>query len=247
MNYAVCALQGPTFVKDALERCLGLVELVREDRRAESVVLGVVAVLHAMRGDRTDALEASARSRANLVDLGMSLSSISTVIETSRVLMLIGDPAGAELELRQAHDAVEQMGESYLRSTLACYLAKALWVLGRRDEADHFASVAEEFADADDVDSQVIWRTIRARVLADAGQADSAVELAQGAVARAAGTDDIDLQGDALRALAEVHAAIGNEEAREPALRQALDLYERKGDEAQAASIRSWRVEGQPA
>jgi len=247
VNYAVCALRGPTEAGEALARCLELIERIRDDRRAEAVVLGIVGVLHAMVGHPAEAREASARSRANLIDLGMSISAVSTANESSRVLLLDGNALAAEQDLRSAHDTVAEMGETYLRSSLAGSLAHVLWILGRHDESDHFASIAEEFADADDVDSQVVWRTIRAKLLAERGRADEAVEMAASAVAKSAETDDIDQQADTYRDLAEVYALIGDEQAEGPAVQQALQRYERKGDVVQTARMRARLVNASPA
>jgi tetratricopeptide (TPR) repeat protein len=246
-NYSVCALHGPTAVDEALERCVRLLDAVRDDRKAESVVLSVLSVLYAMNGDAVQAHEAAARSRADLADLGMSVTGASTTIETSRVDMLVGDPAAAEQDLRRDHDVLAAVGESYARSSLAGLLAHALWALGRYDEADRYASIAEELADPDDVDSQVIWRSVKAKLLARRDDAARAIELAESARAMAATTDDIDRQADVLRDLAEVYALIGDEQAEGPALRQALELYERKGNRAQAGRIRLRLTEASPA
>jgi hypothetical protein len=63
----------------------------------------------------------------------------------------------------------------------------------------------------------------------------------------AATTDDIDRQADVLRDLAEVYSLIGDEQAEGPVLRQALELYERKGNRAQAGRIRLRLTEASPA
>ncbi len=238
VNYSVCALHGPTNVDDALTRCEELVEAVRDDRKAEAVVLSVLAVLYAMRCDAELARNAAARSRANLVDLGMSMTGASTSIESTRVEILSGNATAAEQDLRRDYNTLAAMGETYFRSTLAGLLAHTLWGLGSFEEASRFATIAEELADADDVDSQVIWRTVRAKLLAHSGRMDEAVSLAEGAVTKAAETDDIDRQADALRDLAEVRSIAGDGGAAGHALRQAIELYERKGDEAQAARTR---------
>jgi ATP/maltotriose-dependent transcriptional regulator MalT len=246
VNYSVCALHGPTTVEAAIARCRELVETVRDDRKAEAVVLSVLGVLFAMRGESDAAKDASARSRADLADLGMSITGASTTIDSSRAQMLSGDPAAAERDLRRDHDALAAIGETYYRSSLAGLLAHALWALERYDEADRYANIAEELADPDDVDSQLIWQTVRAKLLARVGRSTEGLAIARAAVASAAATDDIDRQADTLRDLAEVHALAGDEQSEGPALKQALELYERKGNEAQASRIRVRLAEASP-
>src|SRR6185437_11432166 len=216
VNYSVCALHGPTSVEDALVHCTELLAAVEDDRKAEAIVLSVLGVLHAMRGDTERARDAATRSRADLIDLGMSVTGASTSIETSRVEMLLGNAAAAEQELRRDHDILASMGETYFRSSLAGLLAHALWAQDLVDEAARYAAIAEELADPDDADSQVIWRSVRAKLLARAGEADAAVVLAESAVAKAAETDDIDRQADAHRDLAEVFGLIGDEQREGP-------------------------------
>ena len=246
VNYSICALHGPTTVEEALARCEALVEAVHEDRKAEAVVLSVLAVLYAMNGESDRARGAAADGRANVADLTMSMTGASTSIESTRVEMLNGEAAAAERDLRRDYDTLASMGETYFRSSVAGLLAHALWSLERFSEADQFAQVGEELADPDDVDSQVIWRTVRAKLLARDGRVDEAVALAEGAVAMAGETDDVDRQADAQRELAAVHALAGREGAEGPPLREALRLYERKGDIVQAARVRD-RLVASPA
>ncbi|MEP6638682.1 MAG: AAA family ATPase [Chloroflexota bacterium] len=238
VNYSICALHGPTTVEEALARCEELVEAVREDRKAEAVVLSVLAVLYAMRGDSKRARETAARGRANVADLTMSMTGASTSIESTRIEMLNGEAAAAERDLRRDYDTLTSMGETYFRSSVAGLLAHALWALERFAEADEFAQIGEELSDPDDVDSQVLWRTIRAKLLARDGHVDEAIALAEGAVAWARETDDLDQQADALRDLAAVQALAGRQQGEGPPLREALRLYERKGDVVQAARVR---------
>ena len=99
-------------------------------------------------------------------------------------------------------------------------------------------NVAEELADPDDVDSQVIWRSARAKLLARQGRANEAILIAQQAVELASTTDDIERQADALRDLAAALEIAGRPHDEGPSLRKALHLYERKGDVVQAGRIR---------
>src|SRR5205823_3633607 len=109
---------------------------------------------------------------------------------------------------------------------------------GRHEEALQLSRESEELGGADDVITQVYWRTARARALSRLGHVDEGEALARGAVARARATDNIDVIAHTLDALAETVRAAGRDvEARE-AQAEALSLYERKGNVVMAGRAR---------
>ena len=69
------------------------------------------------------------------------------------------------------------------------YLAQVLLLTGRDREADRLARRCAALATDDDASPQVIWRQVRARVLARRGDAQRAVELGREAVEIAMTTD----------------------------------------------------------
>jgi class 3 adenylate cyclase/tetratricopeptide (TPR) repeat protein len=238
VGYATTALLGPTPVTEALATCERLVADVSGDRKAESVILGVLAQLHAMRGEFEQARELYRRAAAMLADLGPSVTSSTLSTESSRVEALAGDFAAAERELRRDDGALAAMGERYYRSTVDALLAQVLVTIGNLDEAETFSRQAEELADADDVSSQVFWRTARGRIFARAGRAAEGEALAREAVELARGTVDIALLAGALADLAEIVTLAGREHEAGPPLREALALYERKEDATSVARVR---------
>jgi tetratricopeptide (TPR) repeat protein len=238
MGYATTALHGPTPVSEALATCERLAVEVEGDRKAESVVLGVLAQLRAMTGDFDLARTLYRRAAAILADLGPSVTSASLSTESSRVEALAGDFEAAERELRRDDLALAAMDERLYRSTVDGLLAQVLVTLGNLEEAAAFDRLAEELADPDDVSSQVFWRTARARGLVRSGDPVAAEALALGAVEMARATVDTSLLAGALVDLAEVLSVAGRENETEPPLREALALYERKGDVTSATRVR---------
>jgi class 3 adenylate cyclase/tetratricopeptide (TPR) repeat protein len=230
LDYTYSTLHGTTPVADALVQSEEYVEYVRTNRIAEAILLGVMAQLHAMQGRFETARDMYVRSREIVADLGPTSMAASTSLEASRVEMLAGDPAAAERELARDYYVLEAMGETYFRSTVAALLGQAIWAQGRFDEASEFARVARELADDDDVLSQVGWRTVEAKHLAQSGQPAEGIALARAAVALAETTVDIELRADALLDLDDTLRLAGDTRARGPAIRQALALYEQKGD-----------------
>jgi predicted ATPase/class 3 adenylate cyclase len=243
IGYAVSALRGPTPATEALRRCEQLAIDVAGDRKAEAIIFGVLAQLHAMRGDFEKARALYGQARSMLHDLGPSVTAASTSTESSRVELLAGDLAAAERELRRDHAALIELGEQYYLSTVTAFLAGVLEVRGELGEAEALSRSAEELADEDDVLSQVAWRGARARVLALTGRAEEAERIAAEAVALAAETVDSSLQGDALLDLGIVLRRTGRDDEATTAFEAAAEIYERKEDLVSAARVRALLAE----
>ena len=162
------ALAGTLPSSEVRERCERLRAQVAGDRKAEAVILAVLALVYAMQGDFARAREESERQRQMLAELGPSINAISTSIERARVESLAGDLPAAELELRADDAALAEIDERYFRSTVVGMLAGVLVELGRFEDAAAAVETARELADEDDALSQILWRTAHARLLAEA-------------------------------------------------------------------------------
>ena len=165
-----------------------------------------------------------------LEDLGSNVLAASLSLDSHAVELLAGDPAAAEHELRRDYEALDRMGEKYLLSTIAGLLAQVLCAQGRYEEANEMCMITASVAAEDDAQSQALWRSVRAKVLARRpDDAEHAVALAREAVEILRSTDAIVWQADALVDLAETLAAIHDEAGAERALAEAAALYELKG------------------
>jgi tetratricopeptide (TPR) repeat protein len=204
-------VHGPAHVDGATAQTRELLAGVHGDRKVEAILLGALAQLQAMAEEFEGARESYHREQEILAELGSGIDASSTSIDSGRVELLAGDAEAAERELRRDYDALEALGEAYLRSTVAAMLGEALWQLGRLDEADEFAGIAASLADEDDVVSQVGWRSTRAKVFAARGNTTEAIELAEEGVAAAAATEEVGLHADALIALSFVRSRAGQE------------------------------------
>ena len=230
-QYAIAALYGPLPVPEAIARCEEIIEEVRDDHRSRGLVLGLLGCLEAMRGDFERARTLCSDGRAFLQELGRSVVAASTSQDSCTVEMLAGDPAAAERDLRRDYDALTEMGEAYLLSTIAGELARAVYAQGRLDEADELTRLAEQYSAPDDVTSQALWRSVRAKVLARRSEPDGALPLAREAVAMLRTTDALVWQGNALADEAEVLRLLDGDPATIRArLDEALELFERKGN-----------------
>ena len=144
--------------------------------------------------------------------------------------MLAGDLDRAVEELRRDHDALDEMGEHNYISTTAAFLAEALYRQGKLDEAEGYTVESEKVAASDDVSSQFLWRSVRARILARRGALEDGEALARAALDIIRTSDEPDSQAEGLLALAEVLALAGRVAEAAAAARGALELFEAKGN-----------------
>ena len=232
--YTFAAVFGPTPVEEAIEYCEQLAGQPLSDRQAEALVLCSLAQLRAMRGDAAHARDLIGAARRLLDELGVVVLAAATAMDYARIELLAGDLPSAETELRRAERSLTALGERYLLPPLAALLAQVVYAQGRAKEAEEITVRVELLADADDVEPQAAWRSVRAKVLAGRGEVDEAERLARHGVRLAGTTDSPWMQADALLDLAEVLRRAGRPDEARAAAAEALGLYELKGDTAAA-------------
>jgi hypothetical protein len=152
--------------------------------------------------------------------------------------MLAGDASAAESELRRSCELLGELGEVGYRWVAVGQLAASLYALERLDEADEWTRTAEALTPHEDVLSQMLWRQVRARVLARRREHEGALQLARESVALAEKTDMLNFHGNALADLAEVYALAGVAEHSRVELEHALVLYTQKGNRVAAERAR---------
>jgi class 3 adenylate cyclase/tetratricopeptide (TPR) repeat protein len=228
-----CYLYGPDPVDDAISACERLLSDGRTYWGVEAVGRCCLAGLYAMRTQFGEARELLTRSRGAFAELGQMGRMAESAFVAGTVEMLAGDFAAAEREFRPAYDALEESELRGLRASLAACLAEPLFLLGRYGEARKLTVDSEQLAGEDDVFSQVRWRSVRAQLLARAGDAAAAEEIAQDAVARAfLRGDNLNLQAGAVLSLAEVLDVSRRREGAQAAAAKAVGLYAQRGNVA---------------
>jgi class 3 adenylate cyclase/tetratricopeptide (TPR) repeat protein len=238
VHYAIAALHGPTPVSEAIDHCETIASEAQGDRRTQGLVTSILAALLGMHGDFDRARRLSAEARSLLAELGPTVAGASTSLEASRIETLAGDLPAAELALRRDYEALTQLGERYLLSTVAGELARVLYAQGRLDEAEKCSRHAQELADPDDIASTTLWRTVQAKLLAQKGNRDAALILIGEAVDLLKRTDSVVAQAETLVDLAEVLRLAGRRKEADDVLKGAAELFEAKGNVAAVEALR---------
>jgi tetratricopeptide (TPR) repeat protein len=179
-----------------------------------------------------------ASSNAAFEDLGGTLNWAGSHHEAI-VEMLAGDHPAAERSLYTSFETLQRIGDKAFLSTTAAFLAQAVFAQGRLEEAESLTAISEEMAATADLLTQIVWRGVRAKILARGGRHDEADVLAREALALAELTDFISNRADSLIDFGQVLQEAGRRREATDAFSQALRLYEQKGNVVRATSTRS--------
>jgi class 3 adenylate cyclase/tetratricopeptide (TPR) repeat protein len=229
----------PTAVRDVSETLAWA--RARNKRNVEARSERYLAILYAMAGNSERARAHARSSAAAYAELGLPHSGPEEA--AGIVEMLGGDPAAAEHHLRRGYELHARFGETGFLSTFAANLAHALHAQGRDGEAEEFTRISEGAAAADDVVSQFLWRSARAKVLARRKEFEEAEALAREAVRIAGETGYILWGADTLMDLAEVLRAAGRVDEAILPIQDALARYEAKCDVVSSAKARALLTE----
>jgi class 3 adenylate cyclase/tetratricopeptide (TPR) repeat protein len=236
-KYTGSGVYGPAPVEEIERRCDDLLNM-SAGTGYDVPALMARAWVRAMQSRFGEARDLIRRSRAIYDDLGLRLRSAFAAETAGGIEMLAGDAVAAEHELRGALDELAQIGDQGFQSTIAAALAHALVEQGRLDEAEEMVSASELAGAEDDVSTQVLGRSARARILAARGRYEEAERIARDAVRRSEETDDLNMRGDTLIDLGEVLFAAGERDGFVSAIEHALELYEAKGNSAAVQAAR---------
>ena len=220
---------GPTPVPEGVRRCEEIRAEVVGNPGSEAWALRSLAGLHAMVGRFELARTLLAEANEIFGELGQTRYSSASDID-GIVELLAGDLGAAEGRLRTGYLALESMGDRAFRPTTAAHLAEALYAQGRDEDAEPLTEISEQLAARDDLLTQVVWRRVRAKVMARQGRIDEAEDLAQEAVTISEATDFLNTRADALVDLALIHRRAGRLDEARTAMATGIALYEAKGN-----------------
>jgi class 3 adenylate cyclase/tetratricopeptide (TPR) repeat protein len=150
-----------------------------------------------------------------------------------------GDLEAAEAALRGEIDCGERAGMTGTNSSTTAYLAECLCALGKFDEVEQWVERSRSATEEHDMESQIGWRKPHALLLGHRGDNLGAETMAREAVQLADGTDDPTSQADALIVLAHILGLAGQRDESATRLREAVELYDAKGNVVGAAFARA--------
>jgi predicted ATPase/class 3 adenylate cyclase len=226
---------GPICVEEGNRRTTEILEQA-EEPWVEAYALRCLGSLYAMEGRFQEARRLIGKGLAIYEDLGLEIQMAHAAEqESAYVEMLADDAAAAERELKSAYEALDGAGVKNSAASAAGYLGLALCAQGRYEEAARFAEISEHGAVANDLNTQIVWRCVRARVLARQAAFESAESLGREAARLAEKTDALDDRGNTLMDLADVLGVVGRGDEAATTVAEALRLYDRKGNVVSAA------------
>jgi predicted ATPase len=228
-NLCAILVYGPTPAQTAIRRCTELLDSTGGNRLVESYVMSSLALLKAMRGEFEEARALCARAEKIYDDLGLRLALVALTEIAGTIELLADDLPAAETALRRGYDILSAAGEASFVAFQAGLLAEVVVRQGHIEEAEQLAQLSEDGA-AGDIGAQTQWRRTRARLEAERGRHEQAIDLAREAVDVASRTDALNMRADSLVRLSEVLRLAGRANEAESAARDALELYERKGN-----------------
>jgi predicted ATPase/DNA-binding SARP family transcriptional activator len=237
----IALLLGPAPAPAAADRCRRLLAETTDDLLLTAEILAALATLEAMLGRLGEASELIARARAIMDDLGRPIWIVSFWL--SFVSSWREDPVAAERDVRPAYDALKAIGEKSHFSSMCHALANAVYLQGRYEEAELLTRECEEASRPNDVQSQVLWRSIRAKALARRGELEAAELLALESIAFAERSDFLTAHADALIDLAEVLELSERPSDAVHSIEKAIRVYELKGNAFAASHARSRLLE----
>jgi class 3 adenylate cyclase/tetratricopeptide (TPR) repeat protein len=228
---------GPTPGVAARKRCERILEQVKGVIWAEASLLRVLGCFCAAEGRFDEARSLLARSTAIQEEVGFELVAAWASQAAGWVEMLAGDAGAAERALRPAYEKVERMGAKGELQAVGSFLAEALYMQGRYEEAESLAVSMEEL-DPTAILEVALARCARAKSLARLGQLDEAERLAREVLVLVEQTDFSYERAEARIGLAEVLHLGGHSEQAAELVEEALRFYEHKGNLVSAEKAR---------
>jgi len=232
---AISLYYGPTPVEDAVRRTEEIAQLVSSDRVCHANVRALLAAMLAMQRRHREADELVAWSLGVLeeLDVPLRLGHVRRIVAESHINA--GRLQAAEQELRLSHSTLCNVGDRAGVVSVAIELADVLCAQRRYDEAEEWFAPTRDVLERSDLMTRVTGLAVGAKLLAQAGALGEAEPTARRAVELADTTDALTTSARARLALAEVLRLEGTADEARAAVGEAVERFERKGDDAGAA------------
>jgi class 3 adenylate cyclase/tetratricopeptide (TPR) repeat protein len=229
---AVAIANGPTPIPEAIGRLEMFLRWVQahDDRGLERILVARLGLLYAEAGDFAQGRKMQEQQRHIVENLGLERMLPYLDWNAGLLEFLADDLEQAERLMRCAYDGLLDHGDKGHLSTVVINLAEVLIEQGRYDEAATFIRESENLGASDDAVTQMIVRSLRARLLARQGDFEHAELLAREAVELARATGAPDFFGHRLMDLGHVlHSRSDRLEEARLTFERALNEYEKRG------------------
>jgi class 3 adenylate cyclase len=228
--YLWAVVPGPTPARDGIRRCRELWDPENSQPADQVRLHGALSWLYAMCLEDAEA-RACVDAVLELQERRGESSYRDLENMVGPALVLLGDLTAAEDWFRSCCDDLRARGQLAVWSTTAAYLGHVLADQGvRLDEADELCRESERLTDSGDRLSEILTRSLRAKLLLAADDSAGARVHARAAVEFAEMTKWPSTTADVLVVLAAAARSEGDAAAMTDALDRATMLYHTKGN-----------------
>jgi DNA-binding SARP family transcriptional activator len=233
---------GPRPVDQAVARCETLLESYATGRYGRASVEVFLGGLVAQRGDFETAAALIETARSTYEELGHRLTvAVAAHAIRADVDMLEGNLAAAEATLRSLCAELDRTAAYSHLASRAGDLAEVLYSCDELDESSHWVAVARSHTSTDDIDAQLLWMPVEAKLAARRGDLDAATAELSEAVALSETTDGLNRRASIQLDLYEVHVIAGRKKHAATAVTSAIELFGTKGNVVGVERARSLR------
>jgi hypothetical protein len=230
---------GPTPVPLGISRCTELSSDETIGIFGRASILPLVGGLYAQLGEFAKARELIDEAEYELTQLG-ALAAVAVFCGAARsdVELLAGDLDAAEVTLLDQCEYFERIRNRITLAARAAKLAETLYRQGRLEDAERWAAVSRANIASGDTSEELLLLPVEAKLRARSGSQSEALQLADAAVRLADDTDGLNVVASTRLARAAVLRLADLEKEGKTAIREAIALFEQKGNVVAAAQAR---------
>ena len=236
---ALTLCDSPTPAEEAVRICEGLLVELKSDPLGGAQISASLAALRAMQGQFDDAYAIIARSRVEIREFGIGTLRSMVELMGVKVETLAAEPQAVERTARAVMEHSIEIGDTWYYVLASIDLARALCDQERPADCLRILDESERHQTVPDLEILIRRPATRALALAHLGRLDEAEPLARKALSYATGSDSVDVHANALLVLAEVLRLAGRHTEAAPPVKEAIALFELKGNVVSAARARA--------
>jgi tetratricopeptide (TPR) repeat protein len=234
----ITLVYGPEPVATALAKVEEIERQSGGARRLQATALRAEAGLQAMLGEYDKARQLIVSADRIATELGLEqLRSAGILRMAGEIELMAGDAPAAERFFREAYERLERDKDWGHLASIAPLLAETLLAQGREHEAETLLDMTPGWAIEDDAEAQTLLDRARSKLARLQRDSAAAERYARSAVERVKDGDGLNAHAGALVRLADALELRQRADEASAVLRDALVLYERKGNVVAAERV----------